>query len=129
MAKRSLNSNGVVHVGSDRVRLLLLAVFAMSAAWAGTTGRVTGIVTDAAGVPIAGATVIATSASTGVKSTAQTDKKGSYSFITLVPGVYTLEAERTGFKSSARKALTVHVDSAIKMDLMLEGEAGTERGK
>jgi hypothetical protein len=45
--------------------------------------------------------------------------------MTLLPGAYNLEVEAKGFKPANRKGLFVHVDSAIKIDLLLEvGEAG-----
>jgi hypothetical protein len=54
----------------------------------------------------------------GIKTTAVTDKKGIYSFMTLLPGAYNLEVQAKGFKPANRKGLFVHVDSAIKLDLL-----------
>jgi uncharacterized protein YfaS (alpha-2-macroglobulin family) len=81
---------------------------------------------DASGAPVAGAKVVVTSTTMGIKTTAVTDKKGIYSFMTLLPGASNLEVEAKGFKPANRKGPSVHVDSAIKMDLPLEaGEEGT----
>src|SRR5580704_6044556 len=90
---------------------------------AGTTGRISGVLKDSAGAVIAGAQLTATNTATGVKSSASTDKKGAYGFLTLSAGRYDLHAEAKGFKPQNRPGVIVHVDDVIRIDLVLETDA------
>ena len=83
-------------------------------------GTAVGEIKDSAGAPVIGAKVVATLVARGIKTTAITDKKGSYSFPTLTPGAYYLDVEAKGFKSSTKNPLSVHVDSAAKLDIVLD---------
>ncbi len=56
--------------------------------WADTAGAIEGIVKDKAGTPLAGVTVIATSASLKGAETALTDDHGHYQFVGLPAGNY-----------------------------------------
>jgi hypothetical protein len=105
------------------IRLLVFsfaAIAGLASAWAGTTGRISGTVGDSGGAVVAGAKVTATNASTGLKATVTSDKKGLYSFITLLPGVYDIAVDAKGFKPLSKPGVGVHVDSAVKVDLVLE---------
>jgi len=61
------------------------------------TVTVSGKVTDAAGLPIAGATVTATLTDTGQKRTVTTNEDGLYKLITLKPGQYKVSVASKGF--------------------------------
>lgn len=105
----------------SRPRRILLAVAAlMLPIIAGTTGSVSGMITDGAGAPVARAKVTITSTAMGTATSASTDRKGAYGFLTLQPGTYDLHAEAPGFAPADRHGLAVHVNSAIKVDLTLE---------
>jgi hypothetical protein len=75
--------------------LPLSVAFALSAInppdilWAQTEGRITGVVRDASGAAVPGATVTATSQATKDAKTATTANDGSYA-ISAVPGSYTV---------------------------------------
>jgi Ca-activated chloride channel family protein len=60
-------------------------------------GVLSGVVTDASGVAIPGATVTITGPET---RTTVTDAKGAYSFRSLRPGEYTVESRLAGFRTS-----------------------------
>ena len=60
----------------------------------GTTSRVTGIVQDANGAAIAGATVTLTNEATAVSFSAQTSDSGTYSFDLVQAGKYTVSIEK-----------------------------------
>src|SRR5205809_742880 len=64
----------------------------------GTTSRITGVVTDAAGAPVAGATVTLTQEGTGASQKAQTSDSGTYTFDLIQPGTYSVSVEKAGFK-------------------------------
>ena len=99
--------------------VLLTAGFVLLPLFAGTTGRVSGVVRDRAGAAIAGVQVTATNSSMGIKSKATTDKKGSYTFPNLATGPYEIRVEANGYKTQTRTVF-VHVDGAFQIDLMLD---------
>ena len=81
--------------------LALAAVCSLSAAagaQSADAGALAGIVQDAAGAAVPGATVTAVSKSTGAASTATSNERGEYRFGRLVPDTYTVTIEAPGFK-------------------------------
>src|SRR5215813_432229 len=83
---------------------LFLLVFAALAS-AQVNGSITGTVTDPTGSAIAGATVKLTSESTGAVLTATTNADGDFSFAAVLPGIYTVSAEQSGFKKFQKSNL------------------------
>ena len=96
----------------------LFLIFALAApAWAQETrGAVEGVVKDASGAVLPGATVEA-KGSTGVIATTA-DASGVYRFPALAPGQYEILATLAGFKPSQSLAL-VAVGQLLKVDLVL----------
>src|SRR5579864_766075 len=70
------------------------------------TGSVIGTITDSAGAVVEGAEVTVESVATGLTQTKRTTNSGTYSFVALEPGDYSVFVRATGFQPS--KAL-VHV--------------------
>lgn len=106
-------------------RCLLLALALMITllpATANTTGSITGLLKDSQGTPVAGGKVTLVEKSTGKTIVITTNKKGSYTFLAVLPGTYTLHAEAPGFAAQDRLNVIVHVDSLLKVDLTLDPE-------
>jgi hypothetical protein len=106
-----------------RISFLLLALCVLmsaAVAMASTTGSITGIVTDASGAVVPGATVTATNEDTGVASVVQTDGAGFYNFPNLVVGNYDLTVEQKGFKSYAQNAIRIDANTVFRADVKLE---------
>lgn len=105
-------------------RFLLLAVGALALlpAIAGTTGSITGFIRDGMGMPVAGAKLTLVDISKGTTIGSKTDRNGSYVFPLVFPGTYRLRAEAKGFVPLDRPSVAVHVDSSLKIDLMLDAE-------
>ncbi len=82
-------------------------------AQAGTSGLVTGSVTDASGAVIPGVSVNIHSALTGYDRTATTDAGGNFQFANLPFGNYTLTVKQTGFQTSIQD---VSVQSAVAVN-------------
>ena len=98
---------------SKCTRLILAAalVFASLPASAPTiTGTITGIVKDASGGVLPGATVTMTQLETNRQETAVSDAEGRYASGPLPLGTYRLEASLTGFKSAMRSGVTLTID-------------------
>jgi hypothetical protein len=81
------------------VALFAFLLFTSALASASITGSISGVVTDKSGAVVSGASVIATSTLTGVKTTVETDAKGFYNLPALAVGTYDLEIRQTGFKT------------------------------
>src|SRR5580704_15244962 len=93
------------------VALLLLVAFLFQGTWAlaGTTGGVSGTVTDDSGAPVAGAAVSFTSPSEN--ATGKTDAGGHFSFLALAPDTYTVAVDKDGFNPVAVSGVTVFADN------------------
>ena len=89
-----------------RIVAVVILVAMPIGARAGTTGTLRGRVVDAAtSAPIAGAVVSAVSPS----QTAQTvsDSAGAFSFISLQPDTYTVNASRAGYDPQSQPGITI----------------------
>ena len=96
---------------------LLLAGLSVAAAQTPTTGDITGRVTDLTGAAVAGAMVTLKSLDQGTTLTVKTDNTGSYRFVLLRPGNYSVT--ETGLNMSAKADLVaVNVDQATTLDLV-----------
>ena len=80
--------------------MVCTALFAVPAMAQNIYGSIVGTVTDATGAPMEGAAVTVSNTGTGTRQAGQTNNSGEYRLVNLVPGTYTLEIEKTGFKCS-----------------------------
>ncbi|MFN7931306.1 MAG: carboxypeptidase-like regulatory domain-containing protein [Blastocatellia bacterium] len=102
--------------------LLLLPAVHLAAQ---TGGEITGLVTDASGAALAGATVIVTNKATGAARRITTNNDGLYAFPALLPGQYDLKIEQQGFKTAVRDNITLEIQQAIRLDVQMEvGQLG-----
>jgi len=85
-----------------------------------TTATVRGVVRSPDGAPVAGATVAATNAETGVRRGAQTDEKGRYQIPFLAPGTYTLRAQRIGYRAIERENVQLAITQVEQADFTLQ---------
>ncbi len=97
-----------------------VGAIAVSSAFAGITGSISGVVSDPSGAVIAGATIVATNTQTGVRTTVTSNSKGFYSLPALNVGTYTLDISQAGFKSEHVTGLTIDANSALRSDVVLE---------
>ena len=77
-------------------------------ALAGTTGQLSGTVTDANGAPLAAAKVSAISPSQQANTTS--DSSGHFIFLSLAPDSYTLAAEKQGYDPVSISGINVFAD-------------------
>jgi len=109
------------------VAALALFFLCLSVAWASITGSISGVVTDASGAVVSGASVVATDTQTGVKTTVTTDGKGFYDLPTLAVGTYDLEISHSGFKTFGKTGLVIDANSALRVDATLSVGAISEK--
>jgi hypothetical protein len=81
---------------------------------------VRGTVTDPQGKAVAGATVTLTNTERNFTRTQITNDEGVYSFPTVPPGTYRVEAEATGFKKSSVTDVRALVETPVDISIQLE---------
>jgi hypothetical protein len=91
-----------------------------------TTGEIHGTVTDQSGAVIAGCALTLTDQATGVVRKTTSDTQGSFSFLELPVGSYTITAAKEGFKTLSQKDLAVHVSTVTTTTVQLPIGATTE---
>src|SRR5450432_3195729 len=91
-----------------------------TAAWAGTTGTLSGTVTDPTGSVVPRVKLTATNTAQGIQNKTASDSKGAYTFPSLPVGEYRLQVEAQGFKPQNRTGLKIDLDSVLQVDVGLE---------
>ena len=91
-----------------------------------TLGGITGTVTDPSGGVLADASVTAVSDSTQLTRTQKTTSVGSYDFVNLPIGSYTLTFSHDGFETQRVPAIVVQADRTATVNAVLKvGQVGT----
>ncbi len=100
--------------------LIIGASLIASAAWAQINrGSITGIVTDPSGAIIPSVAITVTNQATGIANNLTTNEAGVYAVPLLPAGVYTVNAEKTGFKKFVEKNVVVNVGNPTRLDFSL----------
>jgi hypothetical protein len=99
---------------------MLLVAFLLQGTWAlaGTTGGLSGLVTDQSGAPVAGATIRVVSASQS--ATTKTDNSGHFTFLSLAPDTYTVSGQKDGYTPASLAGANVFADQQFAISLKLE---------
>lgn len=84
------------------------------------SGEISGVLTDQASSAVAGVKVTLVNLATNATREVQTNESGLYAFPALAPGIYTLKAEKQGFRAVERKNIEINVGSANRIDIALE---------
>src|SRR5436309_7519048 len=99
------------------VGLLLLAGFAL--AQTGSTA-ITGLVTDATGAAVPGASITIKRVATRESRTAVTDNAGEYVFSLIEIGEFTVKSEKPGFKTRTLTGLVMKTGQKLRADMSLD---------
>jgi hypothetical protein len=83
-------------------------------------GTIKGITQDASSASIAGASVTLKNDATGVTAKAVSNASGEFSFVSLLPGVYTLTVEANGFTTTVQQHVEVGVGSTVAVTLKMQ---------
>jgi outer membrane receptor protein involved in Fe transport len=104
--------------------LLLISLSLLAIAFAGTTGKIAGRVTDAqTGEPLAGVNVVIEGTSMG----AATDMEGRFVILNLPPATYNVNASMIGYSPMLLKDVRVEIDLTTSINIemktaVLQGE-------
>src|SRR5712672_2604842 len=120
---RSLFSRAIVPV-----LVLALAAFVAAAPVfsQGSTGLISGSITDQSGGNIRGATIVITDVARGVKTNLVADSDGNYVALGLLPGTYSMHVDAKGFKAFERQNILLEVGKEIRVDAVLQPGTATE---
>src|SRR5215472_8201267 len=83
------------------------------------TAQVRGVVKDQSGAMIMDASVTITNDATGISTAAHSDANGLYILTGLRPAVYTIKAEKPGFRAAEQKKVVLQVDQQTTIDFEL----------
>lgn len=101
--------------------LLVFFVLGPSVGWAQTErGSIVGIVRDATGGVLPGATVTVTNTQTGAEQSFVTNSQGLYDAPFLVPGSYRVSAALNGFATATIEEVEVNIGLRANADLTLK---------
>jgi len=102
--------------------LAFAVVFALAApAWAqNVASHLTGTVKDAQGAVLPGVTVTATSPALIGSQVSVTGSNGSYLFLSLPAGVYTVKFELSGFQTYARSNINLALNRTLTVNAQLQ---------
>src|SRR5579863_8925920 len=90
------------------------------------SGRILGRVADPTGAVLGSVKVTLTNEATGATRDTTSSGSGDYTFVEVVPGVYDVQFELTGFKKSVQKGFTVEVNQVVTLNKVLDVGATQE---
>ena len=79
-----------------------------------------GNVTDASGAAAPGVAVIVSNEATNTSISLTTDDAGAYTAVNLIPGSYSVNASRSGFKAVSFRNFVLQVGQSARLDIHLE---------
>src|ERR1039457_1625679 len=103
--------------------VVVCIVLASSVAYAqgvGSSGEITGTVTDSSGAVLPKATVNVVDTQTGLKRTAVTNGTGQFRAAGVAPATYDVSAELPGFATEIRRGVTVAIGQTVISDFKLK---------
>jgi len=99
---------------------LVIFIMAVQLAFAGTTGKITGVVTDSeTGEPLPGVNIVIQGTSYG----AATDLSGVFFILNVPPGIHTLDANFIGYARMSVQEVRVVVDMTTTTNIAMQVEA------
>ena len=98
--------------------LLLLCAAALLGQ--GSTGSITGIVTDSSEARLPGAAIEVLNTDTGVSISASANETGEYTVPLLQPGRYQLTARMDGFRAYNQTGIVIELGRVTRLDIALE---------
>jgi Carboxypeptidase regulatory-like domain/TonB dependent receptor len=109
------------------IMLLLFATIDQTPSFAQTSyGSIVGTVSDSAGALVIGAKVLLRNNGTNAESQTVTAAGGTYSFINLNPGTYSVSVSHTGFTTATNNEVAVDIGGVTRVDLTLSVGAMTQ---
>jgi outer membrane receptor protein involved in Fe transport len=109
-----------------KLTALLLLLPALLMAQGGESTQILGLVEDSTGAVVSGVEVTATHIATGQIRKVTTGEAGVYVFASMVPGEYTVRAEKQGFRAETRSGLVLQLNQKARVNFTLTVGAVSE---
>ena len=106
---------------------VLMAAGIANAQGVGASGDIKGSVTDPTGAVLANATVTVTDPAKGTRRATATDSGGQYLVTGLLPAVYEVSAQNSGFETEIHKGVVINVGQTTVVDFQLKVSATSEK--
>ena len=116
----------LVLLGTLAAFVVLGTIGAPQASAQAVYGSIFGTITDPSGAAVAGAKVTVTSATKGTTFDTTTNTDGNYSVTHLIPDIYNIRAEGSGFKAFESKNISVSADAGSRVDGQFQVGGSTE---
>lgn len=100
--------------------LLTLTVLAGTSTAQSNLGRIVGTVRDSSGAIVPDVKVTVANEGTGLVREFHSTATGNYEVPNLVPGLYRVEAQHTGFKHFLRQGVPLDTGRTVRVDIDLE---------
>jgi hypothetical protein len=127
IGKRFSNNPFANNIGLLSLLLMTMLMFPIANfAQTGSSGQITGNVTDVNGAIVPGATITVTQVETGAKRTITSNNDGNYSIANVDIGTYRLSVSKTGFKETSVSNIVVNVSNTTRQDIVLQAGAVSE---
>jgi hypothetical protein len=101
------------------IALFLLCQISQSASGQSSASVLEGVVQDESGAVIQNCAVVLSNAETGGKLSIHSNEDGVYAFLSVQPGIYTLEVSKEGFKSYTLSNFRVTVSQRATQNVVL----------
>ena len=108
------------------VMFCLFASGTLASAQTVTTGSISGVVMDAQGAVLPGATITAVHTPTGTSYEGVTDAGGRYNILNVRVGPYDISATMSGFRGEKQQAVVVKLGEQATLDFKLQVASVTE---
>jgi hypothetical protein len=83
-------------------------------------GKIFGTVKDENGGYLPGVTVTATNIGTSAVTTTLTEKKGTFRFLALDPGLYQISFDLEGYQSLVQAGIHMYTDQTVRLRIKLK---------
>ena len=115
---------GESKMGTPKYRLWLMPMVALGVCVAASGQTVSieilGLVTDATGAIVPGATVTARRVATGDVRTTISNETGNYTFPLLEVGEYEVSCSAAGFKTEVRRSIPLELQQKLRLDFQMQ---------
>jgi len=83
------------------------------------SSQVSGLISDASGAPLEGASILLTKEDTGIRYVSQSSTQGYYFIPATQPGIYKIRVRKDGFQTSVRLAIRLAAGQDLRIDFAL----------
>src|SRR5207244_3826345 len=104
----------------SRQILVLMAFAAIPAAWGQANTSLRGTITDAQGAAIDTAVVSLENTQVGIRRNGITDSTGTYQFLQIPPGTYSMTVQKPGFAVVTQNSIELLVNTPATLNAVMQ---------